>query len=232
MMRRTGRLAGAHVRAVAVVLLASSAIPSGAAVGKPVDDVVVVKPSSLPESVRRPADAMFLHETIDGRSVLYVEQAGGAEIAVLDVTHPDHVEAGGLVSLGAPGIFDVTTMLGSRAALVQFRRNHNYAVLDLRDPQHPFLRTVGRDAPPGALPSPGGERIAGPSSPDQVVAGAGGPRQATPAYPVSGVRDSLTNDATGTIFLLTEDGLYLIRRTDVEFSRQRQQAELAASAGG
>ena len=72
---------------------------------------IVVPPTALPSLARRAGEAMFLHDNGDGRNLLYVEQHGGTELAIFDVTDPGHVRGRGKVRLDAPGVFDFVAHL-------------------------------------------------------------------------------------------------------------------------
>jgi hypothetical protein len=50
--------------------------------------IVFVSPAELPELAQEPGQAMVLHATADGRTLLYVEQNHGARLAIFDVTDP------------------------------------------------------------------------------------------------------------------------------------------------
>ena len=50
------------------------------------------------------------------------------------------------------------------------------------------------------------------------------------AFDVKRVREEITNEETGTTFLLADDGLYLVRRPSVE--RDKESRELAARDAG
>ncbi len=49
-------------------------------------------------------------------------------------------------------------------------------------------------------------------------------------FDVKRVREEITNEETGTTFLLADDGLYLVRRPSVE--RDKESRELAARDAG
>jgi hypothetical protein len=70
------------------------------------DKIIVVRPAELPELARVAGQAMMLHDTLDGTTLLYVEQNHGARLAIFDVTDPAHVKAEGSTVVDAPGSFD------------------------------------------------------------------------------------------------------------------------------
>jgi hypothetical protein len=243
MTKNRDRPSRMRARVLAIALLASGSAGMPAAHAGSSDNIVVVPPSSLPASAQRPGEAIFVHEAVDGRTILYIEQVAGAGLVILDVTDPGHVKARGTVPLGAGEAFDVTTTLGNHAALVQFRRNHDYAVLDLRDTERPYLRSVDSHSLQGSLKRLGGDglvvtRLADSPSQstmptvDATVFDTTSFRDPVRVYDVKGVRDEQTNDATGTTFLLADDGLHVVRRLAVEYSNERREAGIHGGGGG
>jgi len=168
-----------------MVLLASAAVTAPSAHARAANSTIVVPPSQLPPLARQSGEAMFLHATGDGRTLLYIERERGSRLAILDVTDPRRIKDDGSVQTSAPGPFDFVAALGDRAELVRFRQDHASAVLDLHQATLPRLKP----ATPAAdnLP-PEGEEI--------------------------------VNPVTDTSFVLTDSGLYLIRRPDAEMTRQ------------
>jgi hypothetical protein len=74
---------------------------------------------------RQPGEAMFLHDTVDGRTLLNIEQNQGARLATFDVTDPVHIKGDGSVQLDASGPFDFISPLGNQAELVRFRQRQD-----------------------------------------------------------------------------------------------------------
>jgi hypothetical protein len=237
------RLSRKRARILAIAMLASSAAGIPAAHAGSSDNIVIVPPSSLPAAAQRQGEAIFVHEAADGRTMLYIEQVAGAGLVILDVTDPSHVKARGTVPLGAGEAFDVTTTLGDRAALVQFRRSHDYAVLDLRNTERPYLRAVDSHFRQGSLQRLGDDglvvtRVAEGAPQreapklDATVFDTTSFRNPVRVYDVKGVRDEKTNDATGTTFLLADDGLHIVRRPAVEYANERREAGIHGGGGG
>ena len=190
----------------------------------PSNEVVVVPPANLPALARQSGEAMFLHDTIDGRTLLYVEQHQGTQLALFDVTDPAHVEGKGSVQLNAVGPFDFLADLGKRGELVRFRGGRGDAVLDLRN--NPLLLRV-----PGLgtrnstiLLTDDASRLSGRAvntehgqiTQDYSVFQSGESPSDDRVFEIKRVRQEVTNPDTGTTFLLTENGLYLIRRLTLE----------------
>jgi hypothetical protein len=169
---------------IAVALVAASAAQASSK-----SEIVVVPPSDLPVMTREYADAMMLHETASGRTYLYIEQAQGSRLAVLDVTDPARIRAEKLVELAAAGPFDFVSEVGTRAELIRYRATGAEAVLDLHKAKAPALSVQSDAAQSSRL-----------------------------VTDVKGLKQQVTNRETGTTFLLGEDGLYVVRRPAVEAS--------------
>jgi hypothetical protein len=223
------------VRRVALAIVASSSVAAPVLYAKPVNNLVLVPPAQLPELARQSGEALFLHRTLDGRTLLYVEHDQGARLAILDVTDPSRIKDRGSVPLEPNGPFDFVSSLGDRAALVRFRHGNAHAVLDLHNDRVPTLRSIqgltfqGHIMPLGAdgfTVSAQTDAEASATRDYQVVDTAN--LQALKrVFDVSQVRAEISNSDSGTTFLLTESGLYLIRRPAAESSqwlREQQDA--------
>ena len=129
------------------------------------------------------------------------------------------------MQVDAPGAFDFVSSLNDYAELVRFRNSQDEAVLDLHKVKVPTLKTVpglkfqgsterlGED---GLMVTeqPGAQSDA--SDPNYQVVDLSNPLNPNPVGDVKNVLEKITNDETGTTFLLTPDGLYLVRRPAVE----------------
>jgi len=220
------------LRGAAVAIVASGAVAAPAAYAKPFNNLLFVSPSELPSIARQGGDAMFLHRTLDGRTLLYVEQDAGTVLAVLDVTDPGHVKAAGSVQLRASGAFDFVSALGEQAELIRFRQGQRDAVLDLHKITMPTLKEVPGLTARGPTMLLGGDgfMVATPLAADtqpthdyQVVDTANA-AQLDRVFNVKQVRQEIADQATGATFLLADSGLYLIRRPAVEAQLEFRQA--------
>src|SRR5467141_3926541 len=104
--------------------------------------IIVERPAQLPELAQAPGQAMTLHATGDGRTILYIEQNHGARLAIFDVTDPAHVKQEGSARVDAPGSFDFVSPLGDYAELVRFRHGQGGAVLNLHKVKAPTLTMI------------------------------------------------------------------------------------------
>lgn len=63
-----------YLRRVAIAIVASGTVAAPAAYAGPSNNLIVVPPTDLPELARQTGEAMLLHEAINGRTLLYIEQ--------------------------------------------------------------------------------------------------------------------------------------------------------------
>jgi hypothetical protein len=228
-------------RRAVIGIVTTLTLAAPAAYAGPSDNLILVPPTALPESARQEGEAMLLRDTIDGRTLLYIEQNQGARLAIFDVTDPGHVKAAGRVQLDAPGTFDFVARLGSRAEVVRFRQGQGSGVLDLHRMNVPTLTKVAGLTLQGATMVLGDDGFAVTSQADsnarpirdlQVVDTAGS-GDLNHVFDVNEVREVLTKYDTGTTFLLTQSGLYEIRRPVVERQNElREQGRMLQYDGG
>lgn len=234
MKRSACRKPSKRFRRAAMAIVAGAIAAASTVDARPSNSLVLVAPTDLPELARLPGDAMFLHDVKDGRTVLYIEQNQGAQLAIFDVTDPGHVRSRGSVQLGASGPFDFVSPLGGQKEIVRFRQDQKVAVLDFHTSVLPSLTRL--QAPDGSGPiSPLGEDAF--LVDRKAAAGRGVNAPGTlgdykvfdtarsdleNAFDVNEVRATLTKDDTGTTFLLTNQGLYLIRQPTAESDKKRR----------
>jgi hypothetical protein len=218
------------VRRAAIALIATGAVAAPAAQAMPGRNLIVVPPTALPQLARQGGDAMLLHDTADGRTLLYVERDAGGRLAIFDVTDPASIKACGQVQLDAPGAFDFVSVLGDNAELIRFRAGQGSAVLDLYHAQAPTVTMIEGHTLQGQVSVLGADGItastpvdngAQPARDYQVIDTATA-QQLKPVADVKQVRQEIVNRDSGTTFLLTDNGLYLIRRPAVELQQQQR----------
>ena len=229
-----GKLSRAATRLTLATILAGLSVVS-VGYANPSNDIVLVPPTNLPTLARQGGEAMFLHDTKDGRIFLYVEQQEGTQLAIFDVTDPARVRGEGSVQLDAPGPFDFVADLGKRGELVRFREGRGEAVLDLRsDPV--LMKVRGLDTRDSTiLLADHASRLTGQAfdapigqgTRDYKIFQSGESPSDDRVIEVRQVRPDVTNPDTGTTFLLAENGLYLIRRPALESA-----PEISPSLGG
>jgi hypothetical protein len=219
------------LRRLAAAIVASGTAATPLAYAWPSDQPIVVPPAALPELARQPGQAMLLHDSADGRTLLYVEQNQGARLAIFDVTYPAHVKGGGAVQLDAPGPFDFVSTFGNRAEVVRFRQGKGDAVLDLNNANAPALNTAQRLTLQGTTTPPveGGLTTTSQIDPgtqpsqDYQLVETGSLEEFKGVLDARQIREQVTKRDTGTTFLLTESGLYVIRRPVAERDKERRE---------
>ena len=226
------RIARLSLTAVAVLTFASHAEATNRHSS---NKIIVVRPADLPEQARITGQAMMLHGTLDGRTLLYIEQNQGVRLAILDVTDPAHVKAEASVQVDAPGPFDFVSPLGADAVLVRFRDGQGEAVLSLRKLKAPTLNVIQGLYFQGTTEFLGGDVLLVAKRPsvqsdaddtDYQAIDISNPLHPSPLPDIKQLLEKITNDETGTTFLLTADGLYLIRRPVVEAEFRIREQEM------
>jgi hypothetical protein len=215
------------VRIALVTLTAVTALTftrSAEAKNHPSNKIIIVQPMNLPEPARQTGEAMLLDQSRNGRTLLYIEQDQGSRLAVFDVTDPASIKAVAAVQLEAPCSFDFVLPLRERAELIRFRDGRGEAVLDLHQVKYPTIKKIQGLKFQGSTKRLGddGFLIADQASAqsdaaqDYQVVDTANAHEPNRVYDVNQVRQEITNSETGTTYLLTTDGLYLIRRPAVE----------------
>ena len=173
-----------------------TAIPAGEASLR-----LAVSTSSAQDSASRVLDIAF------GLDMVIVSD--------VDVTNPARIRSIGTVSLDAAGTFDFVASLGNRAELIRFRDGQQDAVLDLSNVNAPALRAAESLLGRSDWRDARGYQLAGPAGLETLSA----------PVDAAQIRDRVTNDDTGTSFLLTDAGIYVIRRPNVERDKERLEDE-------
>ena len=195
-------------------------------------NLIIVQPADLPEMARIPGQALFLYQAGDGETYLYVEQQNGLRLAIFDVTDPAKIKAAGSAPLKAPEAFDLVRYLKDRAELIRFRDSQQLAVLDLREPKRPTLKTTNTLSQPGRTESLGQTslvminehyRYVRSVAHDYRLMDMSNPEHPTPLATIKQVRHKIVNEETGTTYLLGSDGLTVIRRPRVEEDHKIEQ---------
>jgi hypothetical protein len=195
--------------------------------------IILVSSAELPELARRSGEAMFLHETGDGRTFLYVEQNHGARLAIFDVSDPSDIKGQGMAQLDAAGVFDFVGADGDHAEIVRFREGQKEAWLDLHKFKAPVIKTEPAPKVQRATVSVDSDgnvvvvHASAPSPQERRVAETSNASEVNGLVDVNDVREQLTNESTGTTFLLTADGLHVIRRPGVELEYAAHQDQLS-----
>ena len=215
-----------RLRRAAMTIAAAGLVTAAAVYANPSNNVVLVPPAALPVLARQSGEAMLLNDALDGRTLLYIEQNEGSRLAILDVTDPGHIKGAGSVQLDASGPFDFISPIGNQGELVRFRHGDEDAVLDLRK-RIPSLKALQGLTLTGSVTRLGndGFTVSGHAPElqrawDYQVVDTASSQEFNQVFDVPQVREKLTKADTGTTFLLTEKGLYVIRRPAIETVHQ------------
>ena len=216
-------------------IVALAALPMQAQMQSHNKELVVETPSHLPEQAQAGGNSLFLHSDDAGSTFLYVEQLDGKRLVVFDVTDPSRIKVVSTQTLQDSGAFDFVRPLDGRAELVRFRENGTVGVLDLRKSRMPTLRMVNALINPGQSQSLGESGYLGISEPynyvravprDYQVVDISIPSEPSLLTTVKAVKHQVTNNDTGTTFLLGSDGLTVIRRMSVEEDYKTHQMQM------
>jgi hypothetical protein len=136
--------------------------------------------------------------------------------------------------LAAEGAFDFVRPLGDYAELVYFRDSQKEAVLDLRKTKRPVLRMISTVTDLGPAEALGESGFLVTSQTYKYVSAVGRDYQVidiaasapTQLATVKDVRHRVTNNETGTTFLLGPNGLTVVRRLSVESDYKVHQMQM------
>lgn len=227
---------------LAATILAATTLTANAAIRPQSKTIVVESPANRPLLAQNNADAMYLYDTGDGRTLLYTEVQDGRALNVLDVTDPARIERVSQTEIPAASTFDFVQPVGNQAVLIRYRDGSGIALLNLKHYKQPALVQSGAFDKNNTSEALGqtGLLLASTSEPYQRVnQGSAETRDykivdtTNPSQPMllamaSDVQQRLAKNDTGTLFLLNKDGITIVRRPRVE---QERQAELVAQQG-
>jgi len=187
-------------------------------------ELVVMEARDLPEQAQTTGNSLFLHSDNAGSTYLYVEQQQGARLSVFDVTDPARIKLVVSTPLAAEGAFDFVRPLSDHAELVYFRDSQKEAILDLRKTKRPVLRMIATVTDLAPAETLGESGLLVTSQAHKYVPAAARDYQVidiaasdpTQLATVKDVKHRVTNDETGTTFLLGSNGLTVVRRLSIE----------------
>ena len=207
----------------------ATAVTANAVTNKPPHSrtIVVQSPSDLPVLAQANSEAMYLHKSGDERTVLYVESAEGTKLTALDVTDPAKIKRLAETQLAVPSRFDFVESVGDNHVLVRYRNGSGEALLSLKHCKHPVLgdasaltgtETAEKLGATGLL-SASTDAPVGPivdRDPTYKVWDSSKASHPNLLATVPGVTQRLSNEDTGTLFLLSDNGITVVRRLRVE----------------
>jgi hypothetical protein len=202
--------------------------------------LLVESSADLPPIARTGGIDMFLHDSNDGRTYLYIESATGAELNILDVTDPASIRSVGQAPISASAPFEFVGDVNQLSALVRYRGAHGYAVLDFSQYNRPELNQTPQLAGASTAENIGtfglllisngkpaaasGDNSASPRQPGRTYDVMDTSHPGTPGLlaSVPGVKRRLTKEDTGTLFLLADNGVTVVRNLRAEEERALQ----------
>ena len=197
-------------------------------------ELVVMEARDLPEQAQTPGNSFFLHSDNTGSTYLYIEQQRGARLSVFDVTNPAHIKLEVSTPMATEGAFDFVRPLGDQAELVYFRDSQKEAVLDLRKAKRPVFRAISTATDLDQAETLGENGLLVTSQVHTYVPAIARDYQVidiaasdpTQLVTVKDVKHRVTNDETGTTFLLGSNGLTVVRRLSVENNYKVSQMQM------
>jgi hypothetical protein len=129
---------GQFVTHLMVAALAVASINAHAATKNRSQTLVVQSPSDLPVLAQKGSEAIYLHDTGQGTTVLYVEAENGSKLIVLDVTDPANIRRVSEAPLAASSTFDFFRSIGDDV-LIRYRNGSGDALLSFKHYKQPQL---------------------------------------------------------------------------------------------
>lgn len=225
------------ITAIALTLAATAGVPAHAAVRVQSRTLRMETPASNPALALENAQALYLHTTGDGRTLLYVEKQDGRGLAVLDVTTPSNIRRIADAPIVAASAFDFVEEVGGKAILVRYRDGSGCALLNVSHSRHPVLiahpalaqsagfQSLGQTGLLAAAAETTRQSEVDPQSYRVLdISGRNAPQVLAR---VSNVTQQVSNRDTGTVFLLNQHGVTVVRRLRVE---QEHEDELISEA--
>ena len=199
--------------------------------------LVVESPSELPELARTDGEALCLHSTSDGRMILYIEGIGGTNLSILDVTDPAKIRPIGRVDISGTAPFEFVRDVDGSALLIRYRNESRFATLNVHKIAQPVLtplhalefshntEVIDNAGLLVLATNTGSHPAATPR--DYKVVDTTDPSHSLLVATVSSVKQSLSNNNTGTQFLLSHEGVTVVRRPRVEQEYATEQSMMS-----
>jgi hypothetical protein len=188
--------------------------------------LVVESPSELPELAQKDGEALYLHSTGDGRMILYIEGIGGKKLSILDVTDPAKIRPIGQVDISGTTPFDFVQDVNDSAVLIRYRNDSGFATLNVHEIARPVItpvpahelshntEVIDNTGLPVFATNTESQPVVAPR--DYEVVDTTDPSHLVLVATVSSVKQTLSDQNTGTQFLLSHEGVTVVRRPQVE----------------
>jgi LVIVD repeat-containing protein len=187
--------------------------------------IVVESPSDLPEIAQRKSEAMYIRETGGGQTILYLEQDNGRSLAILDISDLGAIRPVGEVSIAARSPYDFVETVNDSAALIHYRDRSGFALINFKKFKKPVLTEAPQFEHPAGAEALGhtglmltsmNHPITQAPDPKYEIFDVSNPSHPTVLATIDGVTERMERPETGTVFMLNNDGLTVIRRPNVE----------------
>jgi hypothetical protein len=191
----------------------------------PNPDLQIVPGGALPALTQQPAQDFLLYSSRYYNAWLYIEQEHGARLLVLDVFEPSNIRLVASVSTGLAKPFDLVPVPHQHYAIARFCDGSGEEFLDLSRPRAPRLTAASThfDKPRATDSSetyPGvelhvSEPVVGEGQEVRIVQPGKAPLLIAT---VPHVTHRTFRPETGTLFLIGEQGLTIIRQHSAELA--------------
>jgi hypothetical protein len=218
--------------ATTVLLSAVGTMPTAAALVFSKPALTIEKLPTQSAIAESPSQDLMLRADGDGSIYLYVEQQQGALLAVFDVTNPEHMKLVASFSTARDGAYDFVAP-AKDGELVAFRDGSGSALLDLHKPKEPRLSVSSKLVADAMRPthrtlisfdsqSQGQIQIAPTVQPRDVQFVSRG-RHSRVLVSLSNVTRLVERTETGTVFLLADGKVRIVRSHGAELQYEDQQ---------
>ena len=191
--------------------------------------IVVKSASDLPELAQRRSEALYLQHTGAGQAILYLEQDQGRKLAILDVTDPANIRAVGQASINAPSPYTFVQDMDESAVIIHYRNRLGFAVINFKNYKQSALKNepdylhpvnAGSYGSNGVLMVCSNNSTAAAGDTQYEVVSISDPASSKPLATIPAVIQRVDREQTGTIFLLTDSGLTVVRCLAAEREHQ------------
>lgn len=217
----------ATFKSILVTATLAIATTTAQALVRPYSKTIAVESlANHPLLAQADAEAMYLHEMNDGRTLLYVEAQNGQQLTAFDVTDPAQIKQVAHTTFPGNSAFDFVRPVGDQNALIRYRNGSGVALLSFKHYKHPVLansfalentntsEALGQTAllvtPTEITTRPVGDPQ------DYSVVDTSNPYHPGLLATIPAVMQRLAKPDTGTLFLLNRDGVTVVRRLRVE----------------
>lgn len=198
------------------------------------NSIVIEKPGDLPELAQRRSDGMFLNTNGAGQAFLYLEQDQGRTVAVLDVSNPASIRESRRVTVDAKSTYDFVQYLGKSLVLIRYRDGSGFAALNVGKNKQPVLTAMSGLPNSSSIQNidqhtflfiSANSASKGTGDSQIEVVDFSNPSAPVALAVVHGLVQELERQDTGTVFLLGDDGLTVVRRPSIEEEYQLESTD-------